>query len=177
MSTLGHRPGLAPVIMGVREVVARREPPAETVAAVVGVLRRESPGPEILSVRERAGDPERYVTHVLHAEPDGAFSIVAVVWLPGQITPVHDHLAWCAFGVIQGVEHEELFRLDGERLLPVGAAANRAGEVSGFAPPGDIHRVRNAGEGVAISLHVYGADVTATGGSVRRVYRLPIAGG
>lgn len=112
-----------------------------------------------------------------HAEPDGAFSIVAVVWLPGQITPVHDHLAWCAFGVLQGAEHEELFRLDGARLRPVGAVTGRAGEVSGFAPPGDIHRVRNAGDDVAISLHVYGTDVAATGGGARRVHRLPIAGG
>ena len=51
---------------------------------------------------------------------------------------------------------------------------NPAGTVSGFAPPGDIHRVRNHGDGVAISLHVYGADITRLGSSVRRVYDLPV---
>jgi 3-mercaptopropionate dioxygenase len=49
------------------------------------------------------------------------------------------------------------------------------GEVSGFAPPGDIHRVRNIGAGVAVSMHVYGADITRLGSSVRRSYDLPVA--
>ena len=46
--------------------------------------------------------------------------------------------------------------------------------MGGFAPPGDIHRVRNCGDGVAISLHVYGADITRLGSSVRRIYDLPV---
>ena len=73
-------------------------------------------------------------------------------------------------------EHEELFELadDGRRLVPAGSAENTTGQVSGFAPPGDIHRVRNAGAGVTISLHVYGADISRLGSSVRREYHLPI---
>jgi predicted metal-dependent enzyme (double-stranded beta helix superfamily) len=46
--------------------------------------------------------------------------------------------------------------------------------VSGFAPPGDIHRVRNTGDDVAISMHVYGADISRLGNSIRREYPLPI---
>lgn len=42
--------------------------------------------------------------------------------------------------------------------------------------PGDIHRVRNAGSGKAISLHVYGADITRLGTSIRRVYEPPADG-
>jgi predicted metal-dependent enzyme (double-stranded beta helix superfamily) len=41
-------------------------------------------------------------------------------------------------------------------------------------PPGDIHRVRNAGDDVAISLHVYGADLRIHGNSIRREYDLPV---
>jgi len=48
------------------------------------------------------------------------------------------------------------------------------GSVSGFAPPGDIHRVRNTGDGVAISMHVYGADISRLGISIRREYTLPV---
>src|SRR6266536_2743995 len=46
-------------------------------------------------------------------------------------------------GAIQGVEHEELFTLDEERgcLVETGTKTSEADEVSGFAPPGDIHRV------------------------------------
>jgi len=113
---------------------------------------------------------------VVCTETGGAFSIVAVVWRPGQVTPIHDHVTWCVFGVIQGMEHEELFSVDEKRacLVPAGERSNKTGEVSGFAPPGDIHRVRNAGDETAISIHVYGTDVRLIGSSVRRYYDLPV---
>ena len=71
------------------------------------------------------------------------------------------------FGVIQGIEHEDLFDAD---LNLIGQSDNHTGDVSGFAPPGDIHRVHNISDETAISIHVYGTDVTATGSSVRRFY-------
>ena len=111
--------------------------------------------------------PDHYVTYPLHVEPDGSFSIVALVWRPGQITRIHDHVTWCVFGVIQGVEHEELFDVD---LNLIGRHDSHVGDVSGFAPPGDIHRVRNTGETTAISVHVYGTDITRIGSSARRYY-------
>ena len=46
--------------------------------------------------------------------------------------------------------------------------------MGGFAPPGDIHRVRNSGEIVAISMHVYGADISRLGNSIRREYNVPV---
>ena len=55
-----------------------------------------------------------------------------------------------------------------------GRNANPVGTVSGFAPPGDIHRVTNIGDSVAVSMHVYGTDITRVGSSVRRVYELPV---
>lgn len=80
------------------------------------------------------------------------------------------------FGVIQRVEHEELFRLDEEAgyLVARGTSTSSAGDVSGFAPPGDIHRVRNACDETAISIHIYGTDVSRIGSSVRRFYDVPV---
>ena len=143
---------------------------------VARALRRHLPGPEILTAAERDGHPGAYQQHLLHAEPDGSFSVVGLVWRPGQITPVHDHVTWCVIGVLQGAEYEELFALrqDGTVLEEVGTNTGSPGDVSGFAPPGDIHRVRNRGASVAISLHVYGADISRLGSSVRRVYDLPV---
>ena len=46
----------------------------------------------------------------LYVEPGGSFSIVALVWRPGQITRIHDHITWCVFGVIQGVEQRGAVR-------------------------------------------------------------------
>jgi predicted metal-dependent enzyme (double-stranded beta helix superfamily) len=169
-------PGLEGLLNAVRAVVSEQADWQQTAQLVAGELRRHLPTPEILPADQRVGDPDAYQSHLLHVEPGGAFSIVALVWRPGQVTPIHDHVTWCVFGVLQGVEYEEVFTLDekGERLVPAGDNSNVTGEVSGFAPPGDIHRVRNVGEGTAISLHIYGTDVSRIGSSVRRYYDLPV---
>jgi 3-mercaptopropionate dioxygenase len=160
----------------VRRAAAEGIGPQQTAGRVAGQLRQNLPGPEILSPAQLRGDPSGYQTHLVHAEPDGSFSIAAMVWLPGQVTAVHDHVSWCVTGVLQGIEHEEIFALgpDGTFLAETARRQNPPGTVGGFAPPGDIHRVRNVGDGVAVSMHVYGADLVRLGSSIRRVYTLPI---
>jgi 3-mercaptopropionate dioxygenase len=160
----------------VRDAVGRHADWADTARLVASALERHLPSPSILTAEQRRGDPEGYRSELIHSEPDGSFSIVALVWLPGQVTPIHDHLTWCVFGVIQGMESEELFELDeqGTGLVHAGYRVNSTGDVSGFAPPGDIHRVRNAGDHTAISIHIYGTDVARVGSSVRRRYDLPV---
>ena len=147
----------------------------DTANRVAAALRRRLPGPDLLLPPEQLrGDPAGYQTHLVHAEADGSFSVVVMVWRPGQATRIHDHLAWCVTGVLQGVEYEEIFALRGDHLEVVARNQNPAGTVSGFAPPGDIHQVRNSGAGIAVSMHVYGTDITRVGSSVRRVYDLPV---
>jgi predicted metal-dependent enzyme (double-stranded beta helix superfamily) len=99
---------------------------------------------------------------------------VVMVWLPGQRTAVHDHLTWCVTAVLQGTEYEEVYAHRGDHLAAVARNANPVGTVSGFAPPGDIHQVTNIGSTTAVSMHVYGTDITRVGSSVRRVYDLPV---
>jgi len=167
---------LETLVDAIRGAVAECDGWTDTADRVAEQLRRNLPSPDSLTAEQRVGHPDDYRSHLLHAERDGSFSIVALTWRPGQTTPIHDHVTWCVFGVIQGVEYEELFTLDEERgcLVEAGTGVNRLGEVSGFAPPGDIHRVRNIGERTAISIHVYGTDVSRIGSSVRRTYDLPV---
>jgi predicted metal-dependent enzyme (double-stranded beta helix superfamily) len=152
---------------GVRAVLDPRAGWAETAELVAAQMRRHLPSPDVLTAEQRLGSPDGYRSHTLHVEPDGSFSIIGLVWRPGQVTRIHDHTTWCVFGVIQGVEHEDLFDAD---LKLVGQSDNQVGDVSGFAPPGDIHRVHNTADTTAISIHVYGTDVTRDGSSVRRYY-------
>jgi len=162
---------LGNLIGAVRSVTQRQLGWARTADLVADRLRRHLPTADILTPGQRDGDPLTYISHLLHVEADGSFSVVALVWRPGQATPIHDHVTWCVFGVLEGTEQEEkyLLRADG-RLEHAGATANVVGDVAGLAPPGDIHRVRNSGAQTAISLHIYGTDVSRIGSSVRRVY-------
>jgi predicted metal-dependent enzyme (double-stranded beta helix superfamily) len=158
---------LSDLVDAVRAAVDTHADWSDTANLVAEQLRLHLPTPDVLTAEQRRGSPDGYRSHTLYVAPDGSFSIIALVWRPGQLTRIHDHMTWCTFGVIQGVEHGELFDAD---LNPVGRSDNHVGDVSGFAPPGDIHRVHNTGDTTAISIHIYGTDVTRVGSSVRRYY-------
>jgi len=130
--------------------------------------------------RYREPDPERYRTHVVTVAPSRRFSVVAMVWLPGQMTAIHDHVTWCVVGVLQGLEREQRFELrqrGGDRwLLPLGEDDVAPGETTALVTPGEnIHRVRNVGTSTALSVHVYGADISVLGSSINECFDvLPI---
>jgi 3-mercaptopropionate dioxygenase len=163
-----------PVVAAVRRAVHSGGTWQQTADRVVEALRGRLPGVDLLTQGQLAGDPSGYQTHLIHAEPDGSFSIVAMVWLPGQQTSIHDHVTWCCTAVLAGTEYEEVYANRGDHLEVVARNANPVGTVSGFAPPGDIHRVTNIGDVTAVSLHVYGTDISRVASSVRRVYDLPV---
>ncbi|GAA1990377.1 cysteine dioxygenase family protein [Amycolatopsis minnesotensis] len=162
------RPGLAELIEQIRHRTRQGTDARTTARLVAEVLTELSPTADLLTAAEREGSADGYTRHTLHAE--SAFSISAVVWRPGQLTEIHDHLVWCSFLVLQGAETETVFDIDGDRLVRTGQCERPAGSVSGVAPPDDIHQVHNTGDTVAITLHVYGADLSQ-GTSVRRSYR------
>ncbi|MCZ8385284.1 cysteine dioxygenase family protein [Achromobacter xylosoxidans] len=109
----------------------------------------------------RGGRPEHYTRHIAYADPHGAFTVAYLIWRPGQFSPVHGHKTWCTYQVLQGELVETHYRWD-----PAAGAARPCGQVS--RRPGDIvtatqglhqiHRLGNAGPGVAVSLHIYGVD-------------------
>ena len=169
-STIAARPGLAELVDRIRDRTRRPAAPATTAARVAEVLTELRPTASMLTAVEREGSADGYTRHTLHTE--ASFSISAVVWRPGQITEIHDHLVWCSFLILQGAETENLFAVEGERLVQVGTLERPTGSVSGVAPPDDIHQVHNTGDTVAITLHVYGADLSQ-GTSVRRTYEQP----
>ena len=167
-------PGIAEVAGAVRVAVATATNEAEAGEGVAAVLRQHIHRDDLLDPEHHEGDPEAYRQHIVHVEDDGAFSIVCLVWLPGQVTPIHDHVSWCVVGVHQGEEAEERFRVEDDHLVPAGNDTNPQGTVVWLSPPGDIHRVRNAGPAKAIPIPVYGADISVLGSSIRRTYDLPV---
>jgi 3-mercaptopropionate dioxygenase len=158
----------------IRRAVRARGSWQATADRVAAAARRHLPGPGLLTPEQLTGDPVGYQTHLLYVEPDGSFSVTIMVWLPGQETPVHDHLTWCVTAVLQGTEYEEIFAQRDGYLEVIARNENPVGAVNGFVPPGDIHRVRNVGNGTAVSMHVYGTDISRVGSSIRREYTTPI---
>lgn len=124
---------------------------------------------DLLDGRDCPCCPDRYVRHLLHSDPEGGYAVVALVWRPGQMSPVHAHRTWCAFGVHQGVLTETWYtpgdppQPTATRLLAPGATDH------GPADPTLIHRLANLSCRTAISVHCYGVGFDRFGDGVNEV--------
>lgn len=155
--------------------VADFDGPAKLPAAIADMLPSLLCVERLLTPAHCEPDPHRYRQHILHVDPAGRFSIVALVWLPGHRTPIHDHVAWCATGVVYGREREQRFEFAGDvpdtvALRPAGEQVNDAGAVSVLPAGNDIHRVRCACDDRTVSIHIYGADIAKLGSSINITY-------
>jgi predicted metal-dependent enzyme (double-stranded beta helix superfamily) len=123
-----------------------------------------------LAPEHREPDPDTYRQHLLYVSPERDLSIVSLVWLPGQRTPIHDHVSWCIVGVYEGREREIRYRAVGDDALEeVGSIDAGPGHVEVIIPSAeDIHAVTADGDGPTISIHVYGADIERRGTSIYR---------
>mgnify|MGYP006282901563 CR=1 FL=1 len=131
-------------------------------------LRRLMAAADWLPAECRAAGADTYRRHVLYADPRGRFTVLSVVWRPGQGTPVHGHTAWGAVGVYAGTPSVANYRLvcDGAAELACEAVC-APGDVSCVQPGIDYpHRVCNASDDVAITVHTYGRDLTEDPASI-----------
>jgi len=124
-----------------------------------------------LPPERRRASHEHYVRHLVYADPDDRFSILALVWDRGQMSPVHGHHCWCAVGVYQGLLTETCYRENGGAApVETGSTRHPAGTAT-FEPAGPfIHRIANYSGVVAVSLHVYGVAKDRISTDVNRVY-------
>jgi predicted metal-dependent enzyme (double-stranded beta helix superfamily) len=165
---------LGQFIAGVRRIIRAEGNGKRVARAVAELLEPYLKVDYLLTEDQMQPDAEKYRQNLLHVESDGSFSIAALVWKPGQETPIHNHVSWCVVGVYKGDEYEtryELCHQDGQVcLIETGNELNREGTVNLPVLPGDIHKVANAGSDLAVSIHIYGADRAALGCSNRRCY-------
>jgi len=172
---VGRTRGLRRLTRSLDALVATNCDP-NVVAVRAGMLLRLSlADPALLEQRHREPAPDRYRQHLVHVHPEGRYSIVGLVWKPGQATPIHDHRCWCVVGVWQGRERETTYDLHsdgGSRyLLKRHVVETGPGDVSVLVPPDeDVHRVENGGKDLAISVHVYGDDISILGSSINEQF-------
>lgn len=135
--------------------------------ALAPLLRRTG----LLSEAERALPERGYGRHDVYYCPKGLFTAVAAVWPAGIVSPVHDHLTWCAFGVVEGEIEEVRYRPGNAGAVATGRFRYAAGAATSLPEDGpDIHGIRNPTGRPAVSLHIYGGDARITGPNVGRIY-------
>ncbi|MGE5524353.1 MAG: hypothetical protein ACM3SS_11605 [Rhodospirillaceae bacterium] len=101
---------------------------------------------------------ERYTRHLLYADPRGRYSILVLVWGPGQRSPIHAHRCWCGVAVCEGQVTEMYYRPGAAGTVPVEVTSlcRSAGDAFFDQAFSGIHRIANHTGENAISLHVYG---------------------
>ena len=125
-----------------------------------------SAGTDFLKEEHFKSDPENYSRNAIYIDPNNTLSLFALVWLPGQWTPIHDHGTWGVVGIVEGgLEERNFIRTDDQprtameniQLSRGGSVILTPGSVTSFVPnPDHIHITGNAGQKRAVSLHLYG---------------------
>lgn len=164
-------PELAPnPLAGLAETVGRcldAGGPASIALAVREALAVRIAGGDVaLPASASSAFPDRYARRLIHRDPAGRFSIVAMAWGPGQFAPVHDHDgSWCVEGVLSGATFSEPYRAidsrDGRwRFEPLAREIMRSGDTGAIFPPFEHHVYGNASaHDAALTLHVYGPEL------------------
>jgi 3-mercaptopropionate dioxygenase len=101
------------------------------------------------------------VGNLLHADPDGRFHVLAVVFPEGTSSGVHHHGCWGLIGYLRGGDEETRYRAthdDGTSATveEVSRHVWHQGDITTLLPERGEgwHRVRNPGPGDGVSVHV-----------------------
>ena len=155
------------------EAVAQSDlEPADCVLAVAPMMYRLlCSGRLFLKPQHFYDDSDHYARNAVHIAEENGVSLYALVWNPGQWTPIHDHGTWGVVGVIRGVLEERNFiRMDHENQTDTSIVLARGGTillcentVTTFVPnPDHIHKTGvPEGREQAVSLHLYGRTMNS----------------
>jgi predicted metal-dependent enzyme (double-stranded beta helix superfamily) len=164
--------GLETFISDCRQAASGCPDPADCVTAITPLMLRLLAGAKsFLRPSHYRSDPARYARNCLYIAPEHDLSLFALVWLPGQCTPVHDHGSWGVVGIVEGMLEERAYMSpDGEitsnsgiRLKRGGNVVLPPGAVTTFVPnPDHIHQTGVAADRPrAVSLHLYGRTMSS----------------
>jgi 3-mercaptopropionate dioxygenase len=153
-------------------VVGATAAAADRVVAIAPLMQElASRAHDFLSAEHLRSEPDHYARNAIYIAPGGELSLFALVWLPGQWTPVHDHGSWGVVGLVQGVLEERSYMcVSGDitadediRLKRGGVILLNPGSVSSFVPnPDHIHMTGVPKErGTCVSLHLYGRNMNS----------------
>ncbi len=157
--------GLVDTVLAAHDAGARETAPERIASALRQRATREG---IVLPERFRTPGEGKYARRLLHRDVERDLVMIAMAWGPGQGTPVHDHGGyWCVEMLVEGELEADLFRPlerrdDGlVRLQWLERELQRAGSVAVLQPPVEHHRVWNPHPRRAITLNVYGGELTS----------------
>ena len=167
-------PAIARFARDVEEIIESSDPvdvPERVSAKLSTVLATD----DLLSACHRECGDETYRRHVLYADPDRRFTILALIWKPGQRTTVHGHTAWGAVGVYEGKPNVTCYDCtedDAGNVTPTQTSdfCCEPKQVT-HVQPGlcGTHRIYNDTDDIVVTIHTYGRDLVKDPESINMV--------
>ncbi len=110
------------------------------------------------------GSDTHYARKLLYQCPEKTYSIMLMVWQPGQGTAIHDHAGrWCVECVIRGeievISYDHTPDGDHHRFAETDRITAFTGDVGVLIPPNEYHLIRNATDKLAATVHVYEGEM------------------
>lgn len=109
---------------------------------------------------------DRYARRLLYIDPDGKYSALVMVWDTGQGTALHDHAGmWCVECVYRGKILVTSYSVDKEEgsnywFTKEQEVVAGVGEAGALIPPFDHHTIGNPYDEKAVTIHIYGGEMT-----------------
>lgn len=186
MAVTRHPSKVGELIRRLDEAVAVRDDAARCQNVKRVLVEIVNSGESFLDAPYLKPAPDRYARRLLHRDPEDRYTVVAMVWDRGQGTPLHDHAGhWCvecvyrgrirvtSFSVHGGDPETAIVNFEKEKVVMAGV-----GEAGALIPPFEYHMIENPDPAAAITLHVYGGEMTychvfepVEGGGFKRQYR------
>ena len=169
LNLLSSHSGLSMMLMRIDRVVESEHPRLN--GTLSHILAESVRDPDLLDGYDLTPSYDRYARHLVH-QGEG-YSLLAIVWLPGQTSPIHSHRTWCALSVYRGWLNETLYGRSSERIERVAERRLFRGDVS-HSPPdlASAHRMTNLGTEAAVSIHIYGAAYDRLGQDVNHIWTI-----
>jgi predicted metal-dependent enzyme (double-stranded beta helix superfamily) len=119
-------------------------------------------------LQEVRGAEENWYVAQIYGGKGHSYSLQVFVWPPGSGTRIHDHSSWGVYCCIVGSVLEERYERLDDGSRPDHAHLKKIWQLS-WSPEdgassvlphdGGIHRVGNPGDGLAVSVHLYGPRI------------------
>jgi len=186
MTVSAHSPKVEELIRRLDEAVAARDDAGRCQNVKRVLVDVVNSGEQFIDPPFLQPAPERYARRLMHRDPHDRYTVLVMVWDRGQGTPLHDHAGtWCvecvyrgrirvtSFSVHGGDPETGIVQFQQEQVITAGI-----GEAGALIPPFEYHKIQNPDEAPAVTIHVYGGEMTfchvfepVENGGFRREYR------
>jgi predicted metal-dependent enzyme (double-stranded beta helix superfamily) len=168
MTTTAHSAKMQELIRRLDEACAVRDDEGRCLRVKDVLIDIVNSGEDFIDAPFLEPAAERYARRLLHRDPQNRYTMLAMVWGPGQATPLHDHAGiWCvecvyrgkievtSYSVRGGDPEQGLVLFEKARVVTAGI-----GEAGALIPPFEYHTIANVTDTPSVTIHVYGGEMT-----------------